>query len=168
MSRSLLKKIDTFSRRLGHIEMALCCLFLVSMVVIVGVSVFLRYVLNSPLVAGMNLAALMLVWLSFFGASFVYRENGHIAIEFVVNFFSVQVRRFLMLAVYLVIFLTLVITVVQSGNLATIQWQQQIVALGIPRSFLSLPIIITGILMTLTTLQHMAVEILSPLEPQDS
>jgi len=168
MSKSLLKKIDTFSHTLGHIEMALCCLFLVSMVVIVGVSVFLRYVLNSPLVAGMNLAALLLVWLSFFGASFVYRENGHIAIEFVVNFFSVQVRRFLMLAVYMVIFLTLVITVVQSGNLATIQWQQQIVALGIPRSFLSLPIIITGILMTLTTLQHMAVEILSPLEPQDS
>jgi len=167
MFESLLAKIDKFSRTVGQFEMVLSCLFLVIMVAVVGLGVFLRYVLKSPLVAGMNFATLLLVWMSFFGASFVYREKGHIAIEFIVSRFSAQVRRFLMITVYGIITLALVITVVQSGYLIAVQWTQQIVALGIPRSFLSLPICITGILMTLTSLQHMIAEILMTPKQQD-
>jgi len=162
MLQSLFLRMDKFSRNLGKIEMALSCSFLLAMVAIVGTSVFLRYVLKSPLIAGMNFATLLLVWLSFFGASFVYREKGHIALEFIVNRFPVVIRRLIMVSIYSVIALTLITTVVQSGYLIVVQWKQQIVALGIPRSFLSLPIGITGILMLMTTLNHILSEFQTP------
>jgi len=158
MLQTILPRLDKFSRHLGRIEMVLSCFFLLVMVGIVGVGVFLRYVLKSPLIAGMNFAALLLVWMTFFGASFVYREKGHIAIEFVVSRFPAIIQRLVMVMIYGVIALTLIVTVVQSGYLITVQWTQQIVALGIPRSFLSMPIAITGILMFFTTLQHILAE----------
>lgn len=158
MSPSLLLRMNKFSQNLGKIEMVMTCSFLLVMVAIVGLSVFLRYVLKSPLIAGMNFATLLLVWMSFFGASFVYREKGHIALEFIVNRFPSTIRRLIMVSIYSVIAITLITMVVQSGYLIVVQWKQQIVALGIPRSFLSLPIAITGILMILTTLQHIIAE----------
>ena len=48
MLQSLLPKMNKFSQTLGKIEMILSCSFLLAMVTIVGVSVFLRYVLKSP------------------------------------------------------------------------------------------------------------------------
>jgi len=162
MFQSLLLRMDKLSRKLGKIEMVLSCSFLLAMVAIVGISVFLRYVLKSPLIAGMNFATLLLVWMSFFGASFVYREKGHIALEFVVNRFPDTIRRSIMVSIYCVVAITLITTVVQSGFLIVVQWKQQIVALGIPRSFLSLPIGITGILMILTTLNHILAEFRTP------
>jgi TRAP-type C4-dicarboxylate transport system permease small subunit len=154
--------MNKFSQTLGKIEMILSCSFLLAMVTIVGVSVFLRYVLKSPLIAGMNFATLLLVWLSFFGASFVYREKGHIALEFVVNRFPAIIRKSIMVSIYSIIAVTLIVTVVQSGYLIMVQWKQQIVALDIPRSFLSIPIGITGILMILTTFNHILAELQTP------
>lgn len=162
MFQSLLLRMDKFSQNLGKIEMVLSCSFLLVMVAIVGVGVFLRYVLKSPLIAGMNFATLLLVWMSFFGASFVYREKGHIAIEFIVNRFPAIIRRLIMVSIYSVVAIALITTVVQSGYLIVVQWKQQIVALGIPRSFLSLPIGITGTLMILTTLNHILSEFKTP------
>lgn len=162
MFQSLSLRMNKFSQNLGKIEMVMSCSFLLAMVAIVGISVFLRYVLKSPLIAGMNFATLLLVWMSFFGASFVYREKGHIAIEFIVNRFPPVIQRFIMVSIYSVIGIALITTVVQSGYLIVVQWKQQIVALGIPRSFLSLPIGITGILMILTTLNHVLSELQTP------
>lgn len=162
MFQSLLRRMDRFSQVLGKIELVITCSLLLIMVAIVGISVFLRYVLKSPLIAGMNFATLLLVWMTFFGASFVYRDKGHISIEFIVDRFPPAVQRLTMVLVYSVVAITLITTVVQSGYLIEVQWKQQIVALGIPRSFLSLPVAITGILMILTTMNHILSEFQLP------
>lgn len=159
MIQSALERINRVDRALGRFEMAFACILLVAMVAVVGIGVFLRYVLKSPLVAGVNFATLMLVWLTFFGASFVYRERGHIAIEFVTDRLPRTLRHAVMLGLYGIIGGFLIITCVQSSFLAGIQWKQEIVALDIPRSFLSLPIFITAILMIFTTVRHILVEI---------
>ena len=159
MIQAALMKLDKISRILGKFEMAFACALLIAMVTVVGLGVFLRYVLKSPLIAGMNFATLMLIWLTFFGASFVYREKGHIAIEFVIDKLPFFLHHIVLLGVYVVVGFMLVITLVQSGHLVGVQWQQEIVALGIPRSFLSIPIFITGILMILTTLRHILEEL---------
>ena len=162
MFQSFLQRMNKFSQTLGKIEMVISCSFLLLMIAIVGISVFLRYVLKDPLIAGMNFATLLLVWMTFFGASFVYREKGHISIEFIVNRFPPAVQRIIMVLIYSVVGITLITTVVQSGYLIAVQWKLQIVALGIPRSFLSLPIAITGILMFLTTINHILSEFQTP------
>lgn len=159
MSQSVLARFDKVNRIIGKFEMGFACILLVSMVTIVGTGVFMRYVLKSPLVGGVNFATLMLVWLTFFGASFVYREGGHIAIEYVVDKLPVFLRHIVMVIIYIVIGFMLIITVIQSSYLIEVQWKQEIVALDIPRSFLSIPIFIVAILMVFTTIRHILVEI---------
>ena len=102
---------------------------------------------------------LMLVWLTFFGASFVYRERGHIAIEFIVDRLPALSRHIVMVFLYLIIGFMLIVTLFQSSYLIEVQWRQEIVALDIPRSFLSLPIFIAAIFMFFTTVRHIIFEI---------
>lgn len=158
MKNTMFKKIDELDKFFCKAEMAFSCCLLVLMVVTVGLGVFLRYVLKSPLVAGMNFATLMLVWVSFFGASAIYREKGHIAIEFILNRFPMGLRNCTLAFVYLIIAVSLFVTVITAIRLMTIQWGQEIVALGIPRSVLSLPLVIAGVLMLLTTVRHFIFE----------
>jgi len=159
MKQIFFKKIEQVDTLIGKVEMAFSCSLLVLMVLVVGVGVFLRYILRSPLVAGMNMATLMLVWLTFFGASSIYKHKGHIAIEFVVKYFPNQVKQITSFLVYLTIAVTLIVSITQAVSLLKIQRNQQIVALGIPRSFLSLPLIITGICMFITTVRHLVAEV---------
>ena len=153
------KKLDELDKFFSKAEMVFCCCLLVLMVVTVGIGVFLRYVLKSPLVAGMNFATLLLVWMTFFGASAIYKEKAHIAIEFIVNRFPNALKKGVLSSVYAMIGGALIVTVVQAIRLVGIQWHQDIVALGIPRSALSLPIVIAGSFMVLTTVRHLLVEI---------
>jgi TRAP-type C4-dicarboxylate transport system permease small subunit len=101
----------------------------------------------------------MLVWMTFFSASAIYKQKGHIAIEFIVNRFPTGFKKLALSFVYIIIAAALVITVIQAIRLVEVQWYQDIVALGIPRSALSSPIVITGILMFLTTIRHLLDEI---------
>jgi TRAP-type C4-dicarboxylate transport system permease small subunit len=156
LNRKTLEQLDEF---IGKVEMGFCCVLLVLMVFVVGLSVFLRYVLKSPLIAGMNMATLMLVWMTFFSASAIYKQKAHIAIEFIVDRFPAGLKKGALSLVYIIIAASLVITVIQAIRLVGVQWYQDIVALGIPRSALSSPIVITGILMFLTTIRHLIDEI---------
>lgn len=156
LNRKRLEELDKF---IGRVEMGFCCTLLVLMVFVVGLSVFLRYIMKSPLIAGMNMATLMLVWMTFFSASAIYKQKGHIAIEFIVDRLPARLKKVALSLVYIIIAAALVITVIQAIRLVGVQWYQDIVALGIPRSALSSPIVITGILMLLTTIRHLLDEI---------
>jgi len=156
MINEMIERIEKIDVMLGKAETAFSCTLLVLMVTVVGVGVFLRYVLKSPLVAGMNIATLMLVWLTFFGASAIYKDNGHIAIQFIMNRLPKKIRAFFLSVMFSLIGAALIVTVYQACKLVEVQWHQQIVAIGIPRSFLSLPIVIAGSFMLITTIRHLA------------
>ena len=159
MTASLFKGLDRMDRVLGKAEMFFCCLMLILMVAVVAVGVFLRYVMQNPMIAGMNLATLFLVWMSFFAASVIYRDKGHIAMEFVVQRMAPGLRRVVMASVYAVIALSLLVTVIHTVLLCVVQWQMEIVALGIPRTAISLPVVISGILMFMTSIRHLLGEL---------
>lgn len=159
MKVSFLKKFAQFEEFFGKFEMAFSCILVVLMVVVVGLGVFLRYILRSPLVAGMNMATLMLVWMTFFGASAVYKQKGHIAMEFIMDRFPKQFRKGILVLVHITIAGGLIVTAIQAVCLVNLQWRYEIVALGIPRSFLSLPVTIAVISMLVTTIHHIVDEI---------
>jgi TRAP-type C4-dicarboxylate transport system permease small subunit len=151
---SILRKYEQVIKYLGKIETIFSCLLVVLMVVVVGFGVFLRYVLKSPLVAGMNMATLMLVWMTFLGASAIYKEKGHIAMEFIVDRLPNRLRKMVLVFVYITIAGVLIVTAFQATRLVSLQWKYEIVALGIPRGFLSLPVTIAAISMFFTTILH--------------
>jgi len=90
-----ISKLERVDEVILKIEMGFCSFLIVAMVFNVGLSVFMRYIFKNPLIAGMNIATLMLVWLTFFGASAVYKQQGHIALEFLLKCFipGVQIIR---------------------------------------------------------------------------
>jgi len=55
------------------------------MMMLVVVDVFMRYVMNQPLMVSDEFSAYMLVALSFLGLAYTWREKGHVRIEILVN-----------------------------------------------------------------------------------
>lgn len=159
MITGLISKLERVDAVILKIETGFCCSLVVAMVFNVGLSVFLRYIFKNPLIAGMNIATLMLVWLTFFGASAVYKEQGHIALEFLLKCFIPRVQVIIRILIFLSIAIALIWTIIQTILLMQIQWTQQIVALGIPRSFLSLPVAIAVSLMLFSTFRYLITEI---------
>ena len=60
-------------------------LMTVALFVIVGVSVFTRYCLNSSLGWSDELSRFLFIWVTFLGAAYAYGLNEHIGLDFVVD-----------------------------------------------------------------------------------
>lgn len=72
-------------------------------VVALAGQVLFRYVLRAPLSHSDEIAQTALVWLTFSGAALLYREQGHVEIDFVVARLTPPIRRFVFVAVQLAI-----------------------------------------------------------------
>lgn len=66
---------------LNRLSEVLCVLLLAVLVVISGLQVFFRYVLQEPLIWSEEAARYLLIWLSFAAGGLVLRDNGHPRIE---------------------------------------------------------------------------------------
>ncbi|MGD9822201.1 MAG: TRAP transporter small permease [Aminobacteriaceae bacterium] len=60
-------------------------LMTVALFIIVGVSVFTRYCLNSSLGWSDELSRFLFIWVTFLGAAYAYGLNEHIGLDFVVD-----------------------------------------------------------------------------------
>ena len=52
----IINKLSSLDETIERVEMTMCKIMLVGMVLVVGLSVFLRYVFKSPMIAAMNIA----------------------------------------------------------------------------------------------------------------
>jgi TRAP-type C4-dicarboxylate transport system permease small subunit len=152
--------LDPFARILKRIEsgqlfFCVCCLGAVA--VVMFLEVFLRNVLGINLQWALDLSALLMVWTCFIGASVVYRRRGHIGIEALVRFFPLRWQVRVNIAVYLLICAGFVVLILKANYLMGVQYGQEIVSLEIPRSALSLPIVL-GIGMMLVTSIYLILE----------
>ncbi len=135
---SFLLRLD---RWIGLGEAVACIVLLIIIIAVTGGGVFARYVLNEPLIWGVDVGILSLVWLTFVGASLLFRRNEHIAASALPSALpypaSLVVRVFSDLVVAgsiaVVGWFAVTAAIVQSG--------QTITALGIARSFYSIPIV---------------------------
>jgi TRAP-type C4-dicarboxylate transport system permease small subunit len=82
-------------------------------VVALAGQVLFRYLLDAPLSHSDEIAQTALVWLTFTGAAFIYRERGHVEIDFVVAKLSPRVERFVFVTVQLAIVASMIMICVQ-------------------------------------------------------
>lgn len=73
--------LDKFSRELNRRVQGLVAAMGIAMAVIVAVQVFSRYVLNHSLFWSEEVARLLLVWLTFFGATVAYYHGAHPGVD---------------------------------------------------------------------------------------
>ena len=76
-----------------HFEEILCSVFLVTMIGLVIVNVFLRYLFNYSIFWAEEVATICFVWLVFIGASATYKHKMDIGIDILITKTPEQVEK---------------------------------------------------------------------------
>ena len=127
---------------------------LVLMTLIITVQVFGRYVLNASPVWAEQAALLMLIWCVFIAAAAGMREGFHIRISVMVDRLPNKLRGLRNLVSNAVVAFFGLAMIVFGIELALATWHHVIPTLGIPRGFAYIPISISGLLITLFSIER--------------
>lgn len=82
------RAVDHFNRLLGR----LAYILLVVESGFIVVAIFLRYVLNSPFAAAVEIEQIIMVFIAFFGCSYVLIKRGHIRVELFIDMLKPKTR----------------------------------------------------------------------------
>ncbi|MEQ8708212.1 MAG: TRAP transporter small permease [Rhodospirillales bacterium] len=111
--------------------------------------VFFRFVLDSPLVWSEELVRILLVWMTFIGASVVCWDGRHLNVDVVFVRMPAPVRRFMRLANVILAVVFLCILIWGGWPLIELAHYVEIGALDLPESVYRVPALIGGALMVL-------------------
>ena len=142
----LLEKINKY---IGKVEYYFA-LFLMGFTTLITVAqVVTRYGFNHPLTWPEELSTLLLVWMTFVGASLLLKREQHIAIDFFTNRFSRKTQKIISVINYFLMLVFMVVVTYGAYKLQAFQSRHFTVALRIPKNFFSLSLLVTGISMCL-------------------
>lgn len=156
-----MQSFGRFLEKIEKIQLAFCMFGIASIAVVVSSEIILRNLLGITWIWTLELCALITVWVGFLGASVVYRRKGHIGIEALVRVFPQNVQKVVNVSMYILIGAGFAVLIVKATRLMIVQAGQEIVSLGIPRSFLSLPIVLGIGLMFITSIYLILEEFLN-------
>ena len=128
---------------------------LVAMTSIVAYQVFMRFVINaSP--SWTEAGAIMLVtWFVFLGAAVGVRENFHMGFDVLIYVLPSGAKPWLRHISDIAIFAFAFGMVFYGGELAIRYWSTRIPVLGLPTAFTYFPIVVSGVLMCLFSLERL-------------
>ena len=141
--------------RLSRWAMYLACLCLVGLLGIVVYGVVLRYVFNNAPAYVEQLALLLVVSVSMFGASAGVRDSGHIGMDSLVTMFSDRVRFWCEALVEVLSIVFGLVLLAGSGEMAISTHGSMIPTLGLSEAFRYLPVILGGVLIAVFSLEHL-------------
>ena len=131
---------------------------LVAMTVIVGWQVFGRYVLNSSPSWSEQAALTLMIWYVFLAAAAGVREGFHIRIVALESAASPRMKRVLRILSDLIMAGCGIALAIWGTELVVRTWEHIIPSLGLPRGMAYLALPISGVLITLFSLERMLEE----------
>lgn len=132
---------------------------LVTMTVIVAYQVFTRYVLNASPPWTEAASIMIMSWFIFLGAAVGVRENFHMGFDVLMYVLPKSATPWLRAVTDLAIFGFAFGMVFFGGELAIRYWSTRIPVLGLPTTFTYLPIVISGVLMCLFSLERLLLRV---------
>lgn len=156
MSRPL-AWLSSLNGTVARITVGLCGALLLAITVVVLVSVFFRYVVNSSLVWSEELTRYLAVWLVFLGMAPAYRAGEHVRIGVVVDRLPDRWRRATYVIAELVVIGLVSVVAWEGGHLAAANFErdQLTPALRIPIAWIYVAIPIGLGLMSLQSLERL-------------
>ena len=145
------------SRVLGHISNLMLWLAgfgLVAMTVIVAYQVFMRFVINQSPPWTEAGSIMIMTWFIFLGAAVGVRENFHMGFDVLIYMLPPGAKPWLRAISDLCVFGFAFGMVFFGGELVIRYWSTRIPVLGLPTSFTYFPIVISGVLMCLFSLER--------------
>ncbi len=118
--------------------------------------IFTRFVLNNAASWTEEFLRYSLIWLTMLGVPYAYSRGQHIAIEFVVNTFSIKGKRLTQIFIEVLILCISVFVMIIGGIMVTANASGQTSpALGMPMPFYYSSVPVCGVLMIIYTLPRL-------------
>lgn len=149
MPLSMLKGLEAINRYVEKAEYGLSLVTIASTSFITILQVVMRYGFNHPLTWPEEVSTLLLVWMTFAGASIMVKKRQHIEIDFFVNLFPKKWQNVVDLLNYFLMFCFSIVAAYGGYKLQFFQSRHYSVALHIPKNYFSLPVLIAGVSMCL-------------------
>jgi TRAP-type transport system small permease protein len=143
----MLKFLEKINRYIEKVEYFFSMILMGFTTLITVTQVVTRYGFNHPLTWPEELSTLLLVWITFLGASLLLKHGKHIEIDFFYERFPKQARKVILAVNYLLMLLFMVVATYGAYKLQALQSRHYTVALRIPKNFFSLSLLVTGISM---------------------
>lgn len=129
---------------------------LVAITLIIPLGVFMRYAMNSALSWPEPASICLMVLFSFIGGAAVYRANGHIAVEMLLDAVGPATRRAMMWGVQVCVAAIAGFLLVYGMRLCETTWQQSLAEFpGLRQGIVYLPIPIAGALTLLFLIERL-------------
>ena len=141
--------LQALNRAIQRVENWLAIGLMGASALITILQVVTRYGFNHPLTWPEELCTLLLVWMTFFGASLLLKKEQHIEIDFFTQLMPRRAQQVIGLINVVLIFAFLTVVVWGAYKLQFFQSRHTSVALGIPKNYFSLPVLISGVSMCL-------------------
>jgi TRAP-type C4-dicarboxylate transport system permease small subunit len=129
---------------------------LVAITLIIPLGVFMRYVMNSALSWPEPASICLMVLFSFIGGAAVYRANGHIAVEMLLDAVRPATRRAMQWGVQVCVALIAIFLLYYGARLCEATWQQTLAEFPAMRQgIVYLPIPLAGLLTLLFLIERL-------------
>lgn len=143
----MLRALQVLNGFIEKIENCFAIVLMGASALITIAQVVTRYGFNHPLTWPEELCTLLLVWMTFFGTSLLLKKEQHIEIDFFAKLLPQRAQQVLALVNYVLIFGFLAVVAWGAYRLQFFQSRHYTVALGIPKNYFSLPVLISSALM---------------------
>lgn len=151
----LLTGLVALDRALGRVEWFVAASCLVIIVISTALGVLFRGLFSIPLNWTNDLAVLAMLWLAFIGASALYKERGHIAVDALGTLLPGRARAALGAAIILMIAVAIAVTGWQMLPLVRLQHLKVIPSLHLPRSANGIPVLWMSASMVLSSIRQL-------------
>jgi len=145
----MLKGLQVINHYIEKVEYGLSLVTMALTTLITTLQVVMRYGFNHPFTWPEEVSTLLLVWMTFTGASILLKKRKHIEIDFFVNLFPKKWQNAVDLLNCFLMFCFTFVAAYGAYKLQPLQSHHYTIALRIPKSFFSLPVLIGGLSMCL-------------------
>ncbi|MDR3370053.1 TRAP transporter small permease [Rhodoferax sp.] len=150
--------LSALNARLSRWTMYLACLCLACLLMIVVYGVIMRYVFNNAPPYVEQVALLLIISVSMFGASAGVRDAGHIGLDSLVKVLPARIQFWCKVLVYLLSMTFAVALFAGSAEMATSTWDNTIPTIGLSEAVRYVPVLIAGVLITLFAIEHLVAQ----------
>jgi TRAP-type C4-dicarboxylate transport system permease small subunit len=153
---SLSKSFERFFDRILSLFMALACIILCLVMLSIGLEVVLRYFFDRPQVWVIELSEYALLYITFLGAAWVLKADGHVKVDIFTALLDARARAICSLAGFIVCVMVALVLVVYGTRVTWDHFSEGIynpTILEVPKSAILLVIPLGGVTLLIESLR---------------
>lgn len=144
-----------------HIEKILIVFLLSGMSLIIGIQVFMRYVMKASLSWSEEIARYMFIWLVYVGISYGVKTSKHVKIDAAVNLFPKKIRKYIFIlsdVIFLAFSMLIIVNAIKISSLI-FELGQSSPSTGISMGYVYLAVPLGFLLVSIRLIQSIIIKL---------